>query len=87
MTPDERRSRSGRIAAAARNATRPPGRATTAARYAHLHELTLTAAAAEFKVSVAAVSESWARIYPGESACVSRRHAAPEIHPEDEVTL
>jgi hypothetical protein len=80
---DEERSRAARIGAAARNADREPGRGQLAARHASHHGVTLSAAARLFGVSVATVSDAWARLYPGRSACVSRR--GPEPAPVEKV--
>lgn len=70
---DERRSRAGRIGAAARNARRAPGRSRLAAEYAHEHGVTLSVAAREFGCAVTTVSQSWRRLYPGRPAWVSLR--------------
>lgn len=67
---------------------RPTGRARLAARYAHLHELSLKAAAIEFSVSEPNVSREWGKLYPGEPAPLGKRKAArTRWWPEDEVTL
>lgn len=63
------------------------GRSLRAARWALENRQTLRKASVVFDCAIGTVSQTWARVYPGVPALVSRRGRPVESWPEDDVTL